>query len=132
MSTVVGGSRQTEKARDELKSDIAEAHRLHFQLVEDLWGDGKALTQIRMDLQQLNAFVEPLPRLEIQIDKMWHKTDILEDGVRAANKLSESVSSEFADLKDSVNTRLEDAFNDSKSAMNQLTAYHASILKTIR
>lgn len=125
-------TKKTEQARAELLDLNADMQKQHNDLIEDLFGDNKGLTLLRNDVHVLEVAVEPMPRLEDRIEETLKKVLDLEDQVEASNSTCDGVSGKFDQLEKSVNIQLNDYDQSNKSVMNKLTAYHASVLKSVR
>jgi len=129
---VNGSLKKTEKAKEELMSDISEQQKVHEKLVEDIFGDGKGLNKVNIDIQALNIAIQPIPFLERQIEDTNARADEMDRNVAKCNSTCASMTQAFNDVRHSVDARLAGYDDSNKLVMNKLTAYHASVLKSVR
>jgi len=111
---------------------IAELQKQNHNLLEELFGNGRGLTQVSIDIAELRSSVAEIPQLESRIEQCAANGVVLEECVFKCNASSKSVSEKFPELAASVDKRWAQYIKESQSLMNKLTAHHASTLKNVK
>lgn len=129
---VNSNSKKADNVRDEFATNIAEVHRLHNNLTEELFGDAKGLTKLRSDLAELTKFVSHLPQIEFEVEDLGRKQAQLGLRQDECESFCKKAQASYQDFTSICEGKLSDISEEFRESVNQLVAHHASLMKGVR
>lgn len=124
--------RKIERSREECMELVRELQTQREELLEELFGEAKGLTQITRDLVSLTKFTSGLPEMEKQLNSVTEQARVL---TKYQGDIQDYCKTNAEDMKtyySSIQDRMTKFKEDAKQDSNKLVAHHASLMRDIR
>eukprot|EP00927_Polykrikos_kofoidii_P066065 TRINITY_DN61727_c0_g1_i1.p1 TRINITY_DN61727_c0_g1~~TRINITY_DN61727_c0_g1_i1.p1 ORF type:complete len:687 (+),score=108.99 TRINITY_DN61727_c0_g1_i1:158-2218(+) len=117
---------------EEVRHLIFELEQQRDLILQELFDENKSVSKLRNGLTSLELFVKPLPELDTAVSKLNDKVDVLREEADDCARTCADVKQGFNDFKNYNEKVLDTMRGDFRHKSNELTAHHASLMKTMR
>jgi len=129
---IQGCHKRTSAVQEDLDEKIKDLVLKRAELVDDIFGKGKGLDVLSINLNSLNDFVKPLPELQASLVKL--DKDIKEER-RLQSEFQEEFKRNTKEFHSYVGKQAAfhaEAQEEFRTQTNYLASHHASLMKNIR
>jgi hypothetical protein len=125
-------SKKGEKMAEEVAQMIRELQKQREELLDDLYGENKGLSQIRHDLVQVDKMIAPLPELERELQNSCVQLEALKAHSTKAMDHCMHTMEDLKGFKGKVDVDMEAMREDFRNQSNKLVAHNTARMRSIR